>query len=115
MNMYRFFILCIVFSFVFAGCKKKQNPADAASALCACNDSVASINAEMTAAAGDAAKLKDIATRHTAAMTDSANCIKETVKVIGASLKKEQFKTDMLDAMGKQCPQVEKLYSKFIY
>ena len=99
----------------FASCKKKSDPTAAAKALCACNDPVESINAEITAAAGNQTKLTEIATRHTAAMTASSNCIKETVGTLSASLKGEKFKAELLDAMRNQCSEVQKLYSKFVY
>lgn len=113
--MYRLFIILAVLSMALVSCKKKADPAAAAQALCACNDPVEAINAEMTAAAGDQAKLTEIATRHTEAMTASSNCIKETVGTLAASLKKENFKVGLLDAMKSQCPQVEKLYARYIY
>lgn len=114
--MYRLLILCTIFSMAsFASCKKKPDPAAAAKALCACNDPVESINAEITAAAGNQTKLTEIATRHTAAMTSSSNCIKETVTTLTASLKGEKFKVGLLDAMKNQCPEVERLYSRFVY
>lgn len=106
-------MLCLVFSVAFVGCKK-ADPAASAKSLCACHEPVQSLQADMRAAAGNTAKLTEIAKKVGEANKSASDCIQQTVGNMAASLKKDDFKSGLLDAMKTQCPEAEKLYSRFV-
>ncbi len=112
--MYRLLILCLVLGVAFGGCKKKEDPGAAAKALCACHEPVQKLQDEKRAAAGNSAKLTEIAKKEGEAQSSSGECIKQTIANLAASLKKEKFKSGLLDAMKSECPEAEKLYSRFM-
>jgi len=112
--MYRLLILCLVLGVALGGCKKKGDPAAAAKSLCACHEPVKELQDEMKAVAGDAGKLKDIATRLGGANKAASDCVQETVATLSASLKKDGFKDGLLDEMKTQCPAAERLYARFV-
>jgi len=111
--MYRLLILCLVFGLALGGCKKKEDPAAAAKALCACHDPVQKLQDEMKAAAGNTAKLTEIAKQLGAANKSTAGCIQQTVGNLAASLKNDSFKDGLLNEIRTQCPAAEKLYTRF--
>jgi len=114
MKMYRLLILCLVFGVALGGCKKKGDPAAAAKALCACHEPVQKLQDESKAAAGNQAKLTEIAKKLGQAQRSSGECAQQTIANLGASLKKEKFKSGLLDAMKSECPDAERLYARFM-
>ncbi len=110
--MYRLLILCLVL-FSLGACKK-SDPAAAAKSLCACHEPVQKIKEESRAAAGDSAKLTEIAKKVGEAQKSSGECAQQTIANLASSLKKEKFKTDLLDAMKSECPDAERLYARFM-
>lgn len=113
MKMYHLLVLCVAFSAVFVGCKK-EDPAAAAKTLCECYESVESLQAEMKAAAGNTAKLTEIAKELGQTNSSSTECAKGAIANLAASLKKEKFKSGLLDVMRSECPNAEKLYARFM-
>ncbi len=114
MKMYRILLLCLVFGVAFGACKKKEDPKVAAKALCACHEPVQQLQEDSRAAAGNSAKLTEIAKKMGEANRSAGDCVKETVANLGASLKNDGFKNGLLNEMKTQCPAAEKLYSRFV-
>lgn len=111
--MYRLLILCLVLGFTLGACKKSDTGA-AAKSLCACHEPVQKLQEESRAAAGNSAKLTEIAKKIGEAQRSSTECAQQTITNLGASLKKEKFKSGLLDAMKSECPSAEKLYARFM-
>jgi len=114
MKIYRLLILSLVLGVTFGACKEKADPKAAATSLCACHEPVQSLQEDMKAAAGNTAKLTEIAKKVSAANKAASDCIQETVGNMGASLEKDGFKSSLLNEMKVQCPEAQKLYSRFV-
>ena len=115
MKLIQALLVLAVFAVAMTGCKKKMpDTKKVAQTFCTCDEGMKALKDEMTAAAGDIEKLKEIATRSAEVNSKAADCIKTNVGKYTEAFKNENFKVSLLDAMKSSCPELESLFSRFV-